>query len=125
MAATLVNVGPGVAPQRIVGHLSGTYTAATDDVTTVENVDMTNGVITITPGFMPTYVKVVNVTDRLTQEWFKGMNPGDFLETAANGDKTLETDDKLVVNATTGVVTILANGGAYTDNDTMVYEIVG
>jgi hypothetical protein len=87
------------------------------------SVTLASGVLTITVGFEPTKVKVVNVTDRLEQEWFAGMNQGDFMETASNGDKTLETDDKLVVAvANTGsgystlkpvyTVTVLANGGA-------------
>lgn len=124
MAGTASHFNPVVAPQRAVGHISGTYTAATDDFSS-DGVDVTNGVITITPGFMPSYVKVINVTDRVMQEWFKGMNTGDFIETAAAGTRTLETDDKLSVNADTGVVTITADGGAMTDNDTVVWEIVG
>lgn len=124
MAGTAFHLNPVVAPQRAVGHISGTYTAATDDFS-ADGVDVTNGVITITPGFVPTYVKVFNVTDGLTQEWFKGMNTGDFIESVAAGDKSLQTDDKLTVNASTGVVTITADGGAMTDNDTVVWEIVG
>jgi hypothetical protein len=49
------------------------------------------------PGFRPSYVKVVNVTDRITYEWMEGMNEGDYLKTVAAGTRTLETDDVLVV----------------------------
>ena len=124
MALTNTKHNPVPAPQRVSGHLSGTYTAATVTSTTV-GATIAAGVMTITPGFIPKYVKVINVTDRLTQEWYQGMNTGDFLEHAANGDTTLETDDKLTVSASTGVVVITFDGGALTDNDTMVYEIVG
>ena len=145
MTITLIKNNPSpAAPLRESGYLSGTYTAATvtnADMTTT-NSDATNGavvaagVLTITPGFRPKYVKVINVTDRLTQEWFEGMNSGDFIETAANGVRTLETDDKLVVGSDdtgsapvtiqgNGTVTITFDGGAVTDNDTMVWLIEG
>ena len=110
--------------RKVTGSLSGTYTAASVASTT-ENATIASGVMTITTGFIPKRVYVHNITDRLEQEWFQGMNTGDFIEKAAAGDKTLETDDKLTVNATTGVVTITFDGGAVTDNDTMVYEITG
>lgn len=142
MASTLKYFkNPGII-QRAFGHISGTYTAATEVASssgagspaTISNpngvlgsgssgASLAAGVLTITPGFVPNYVKVMNVTDRVTQEWFKGMAQGDFIETAANGVRTLETDDKLVVNETTGVVTVLADGTAITDNDTTVWEI--
>ena len=109
MALTTAQYDSTSVVRRAQGSLTGTYTAAD---------------ATITLGFVPTYFKVINATDRLTQEWFLGMNAGDFLETAANGDKTLETDDKLVVNSD-GTVTILANGGAITDNDTVVWVAEG
>lgn len=133
MAATLIKRNTELPIRRQSGYISGTYTAAsaTNASFTTTNSEASTqaviaaGVLTITPGFIPKYVKVINVTDRLTQEWFEGMNTGDFLETAANGDKTLETDDVLTVSATTGVVVITASGGAITDNDTVVWEING
>jgi hypothetical protein len=82
------------------------------------------GVLTITPGFIPNHVKVVNVTTRVMQEWFKGMNQGDSVDTAAAGTRTLETDDMLVVNETTGVVTVTASG-TFTDNETVAWELLG
>jgi dethiobiotin synthetase len=54
------------------------------------------------PGFKPTRVTVINVTDRITYEWFEGMNEGDYLKTVAAGTRTLETDDVLVVERDTG-----------------------
>ena len=93
-----VNCGP---VQRTQGSISGTYTAASD-VSTTTNASIAAGVLTLTLGFVPTYFKITNVTDRIMQEWYKGMNSGDYLETIANGTRSLETDDKVVVAIRTG-----------------------
>lgn len=134
-APTVARVNANDAPNRVQIVFSGTYTAATD-VYSANGITMAAGVIAINVGFVPSYVKVFNITDRLSQEWFKGMNQGDFVEAVAAGDKTLETDDQLVVAvSTTGTapvtlnpaatVTITAAGGAMTDNDTVVVLIEG
>ena len=124
----------GVA-RRTSGFLSGTYTAAsvvsettrsaTCNAEAAASVTIAAGVMTINLGWVPKYFKIMNCTDRLTQEWFQGMNQGDFIETAANGVRTLETDDQVVVVETTGVVTVTFAGGAVTDNDTVVWEAAG
>lgn len=138
-APTVTRANANGAPNRAQGSFSGTYTAATDTFTgTGSNagVALASGVITITLGFVPRYFKIINVTDRITQEWFHGMNQGDFIETAANGTRTLETDDQVVVAASTtgtapvtfepaATVTITASGGAMTDNDTVVWVAEG
>ncbi len=132
---SVVRDNPTGIAARTQGYISGTYTAATTAYDS-NGITIASGVITISVGFVPKYVKVINVTDRLTQEWFEGMNFGDFLETASNGDKTLETDNQIEVTVSnTGsapvtikpvaTVTITAGGGAMTDNDTVVWEIVG
>ncbi len=54
------------------------------------------------PGFRPKYVKVVNLTDRLTYEWCVGMAEGDYFYTIANGTRSLETNDVVVVEADAG-----------------------
>jgi hypothetical protein len=54
------------------------------------------------PGFRPKYVKAVNLTDRLTYEWYTGMAEGDYFYTIANGTRTLETNDVMVVEADSG-----------------------
>ncbi len=134
-APTVTQNIPDGAVHREQFSLSGTYTAASD-VYSSGGVTLASGVLTISVGFEPTRVQVVNVTDRVTQEWYKGMNKGDFVETAANGTRTLETDDKLVVTAAvTGAapvtvkpvftVAILADGGGFTDNDTVAIIIEG
>ena len=143
MASTLRYFKGSDVVQRHFGSLSGTYTAATDvnassgagspASISVPNgtlgqgssgANLAAGVLTITPGFIPNHVKIVNVTTRVMQEWFKGMNQGDSVDTAAAGTRTLETDDMLVVNETTGVVTVTASG-TFTDNDTVAWEILG
>ncbi|MDD3885163.1 MAG: hypothetical protein PHW66_09590 [Gallionella sp.] len=134
-----VNCGP---VQRTQGSISGTYTAATD-VSTTTNASIAAGVMTLTLGFVPTRFMIMNVTDRVKQEWFKGMNSGDYLETAADGTVTLETDDKVVVairtgaggsasqsggsadTSASGVVTVTFDSGIATDNDTVVWVAEG
>lgn len=143
MTAPTVSYARNTGPvQKASGYFKGTYTAATD-VSTTANAAMAAGVITLTLGFVPRKFKIINVTDRVMQEWFEGMNQGDYLETAANGDRTLETDDKLVVKirtgaggsvsqaggtadtAPSGVVTVTVDSGIMTDNDTIVWFAEG
>lgn len=136
-----VNCGP---VQRTQGSISGTYTAASD-VSTTNNASIAAGVLTLTLGFVPTYFKITNVTDRITQEWYKGMAANNFLETAANGVRTLETDGTANISIATrtgtggsvsqsggsadttpsGVVTVTFSGGIVTDNDTVVWVAEG
>lgn len=128
--------------QRASGSFSGTYTAASD-VSTTTNATMAAGVITLTLGFVPRYFMIENITDRVKQEWYDVMNSGDYLETAANGARSLETDDKLVITERTGsggsasqaggsadtsasgVVTITVDSGIVTDNDTVIWTAIG
>lgn len=42
-------------------------------------------------GFIPSYIRLVNLTDRITYEWFDGMTAAHSLKTAANGTMTEET----------------------------------
>ena len=44
-------------------------------------------------GFRPRYVKVVNETDRIQEEWFEGMADAEGLLQIADGTKTLITSD--------------------------------
>jgi hypothetical protein len=41
-------------------------------------------------GFTPTKVTFINVTDRVTIEWFRGMTDNTSLKTAAAGTRTVE-----------------------------------
>jgi hypothetical protein len=45
-------------------------------------------------GFTPRYLKVENVTDRISTEWYEGMAADTCIKTAANGTKTIETTNK-------------------------------
>lgn len=50
-------------------------------------------VATLSLGFVPRVFRIVNVTDRITYEWYTGMtNPG-AVKTAAVGTRTLETTE--------------------------------
>jgi hypothetical protein len=42
-------------------------------------------------GFVPRYIRVENVTDRICNEWMEGMASGHALRTVAAGTRTLET----------------------------------
>jgi hypothetical protein len=118
--------------KRAQGSFSGTYTAAD---------------FTLNVGFIPKYVMILNVTDRVKVEWWEGMNFGDYIKTAANGDTTLETDNAIEVDnvgtgdqdgAGSGTSTSIPGtkptgsifcdvsvAGSMTDNDTVVWEARG
>ena len=42
-------------------------------------------------GFVPRYIRVENITDRICNEWFAGMASGHALRTVAAGTRMLET----------------------------------
>lgn len=42
-------------------------------------------------GFTPRYIRVENVTDRISIEWHEGMTADTCVKIAANGTRTLET----------------------------------
>lgn len=50
-------------------------------------------------GFKPRMVKFVNLTDRITNEWFEGMAAGYALKTVAAGTRTLETTGGITVGS--------------------------
>lgn len=127
--------------QRAQGSVSGTYTAASD-VSATANASIAAGVLTITLGFLPTYFKLLNVTDSLMFEWYDGMNQGDYVKTIANGTRSLETGDALTITpatraggsasqsggsadtAASGVVTFTFSGLSG-DNDTLAWVAEG
>lgn len=51
--------------------------------------------VTLSLGFVPRYFKLVNLTDRITYEWYSGMatTGGAALKTIATGVRTLETTE--------------------------------
>jgi hypothetical protein len=60
---------------------------------------------TITLGFTPRYVRFVNLTDRITDEWFEGMASASSLHTVAAGTQTLETTNGIAVSGASFTLT--------------------
>jgi hypothetical protein len=60
---------------------------------------------TFTLGFAPRYIKFVNLTDRITDEWFEGMASASSLHTVAAGTLTLETTNGVAVSGNTFTLT--------------------
>jgi hypothetical protein len=60
---------------------------------------------TFTLGFTPRYVKFVNLTDRIVDEWFEGMTAANSLHDVAAGTSTLETTNGITVSGNTFTVT--------------------
>ena len=58
----------------------------------------------ITLGFSPRYVRVVNETTRVQEEWFFGMAATKTLAQAAAGTGTLDTSSLIVVTDPTAVL---------------------
>ena len=55
---------------------------------------------TFTVGFKPRYVRVMNETDRISEEWFEGMADAEGLLQIANGTRTLITSNGITPSAT-------------------------
>lgn len=60
---------------------------------------------TITLGFVPRYFKLINLTDRITDEWFEGMASASSLHAVAVGTMTLETTNGIALSGTTITLT--------------------
>lgn len=67
--------------------------------------------VEIDVGFKPKHVKWVNLTDRVTVEFYEGMTANNCLKTAAAGTQTLET--------TNGGITLTARGFQVLQNATL------
>ncbi len=52
--------------------------------------------VSVTTGFKPRYIKLINLTDRITQEWTADMAATHTLNTAADGTMTDNTGSLLV-----------------------------
>jgi phosphatidylserine synthase len=61
--------------------------------------------LTITLGFTPRYVRFVNLTDRITDEWFEGMASASSLHAVAVGTLTLETTNGIAVSGSSFTLT--------------------
>lgn len=49
-------------------------------------------------GFVPRYVRVDNVTDRILLEWYEGMTSAHAVKTLAAGTRSLETSGGVTVS---------------------------
>jgi len=59
--------------------------------------DSAGGAASLTLGFEPRKIEVVNETDRVTWEWYKGQATANGIATAAAGTRTLETSGLITV----------------------------
>lgn len=59
-------------------------------------------------GFKPRLVQLINLTDRITEEWFEGMAATNVLHTVAAGTRTIDANSLIVVNSD-GTVTVKAS----------------
>lgn len=78
--------------------------------------------VTIPLGFVPRVVRLHNVTDRISQEWFEGMAAASALNTIAAGTRTLDLTTGPTVDAF-GNVTFPAT--AMLASKTFYYEAIG
>lgn len=62
-------------------------------------------IVTITLGFEPRYFKLVNLTDRICDEWFEGMASASSLHVIAAGTQTLELVNGVAVAGKTVTLT--------------------
>jgi hypothetical protein len=60
---------------------------------------------TFTLGFAPRVVRFHNLTDRISDEWYEGMDPASSLHSVAAGTRTLETTNGIAVSGNTFTVT--------------------
>lgn len=69
-----------------------------------------SGSILVNVGFTPRWVKVVDVTDATTYEWFADMPATDSLKTVTGGTMTIDTNSAIVTNGAQVTVTEVATG---------------
>ena len=78
---------------------------------------------TITLGFNPKYVKVTNLTDRVTSEWFEDTGNTAQLLTVAAGTRTYAATG---ISVADNVITVtVATAGLETDDDAVYWEAWG
>lgn len=99
----------GDAPANAVGRITFDGTAITAADYVVQSL-----------GFTPRYIKVENVTDRISVEWYEGMAADTCIKTAAAGTKTLETTNKgLTVCDTDGTANTTGRAFKISQNATL------
>lgn len=86
----IVSAASGVVPKFACGSLATSGTAADT---------------AITLGFKPRYFKILNITDRLQDEWYEGMLPDHAVHTAVDGTVSHSTSNGFTIadSATTWV----------------------
>ena len=99
--------------QRVTGWIIP-VTVATD-VSTTTNASFSSSVLTLTLGFAPKHILLINTTSGSQQEWFEGMTSTQCIETITNGSPSLETD---VFTVTVGDAAGGSNGGGGTADST-------
>ena len=80
----------------ITNHATGSFTG--DGATT-----------TVTLGFTPRVIRVVNATDRITDEYFEGLAASNVIHTVAAGTRTLDTGGHITIGTTFNGFTIHAD----------------
>lgn len=66
--------------------------------------DATAAAITVTVGFKPRYVKIVNVTSGDSEEWFEGMAAASGFKKVAAGTHSLITSNGVTVGDRTFII---------------------
>ena len=110
LAVAQANVTSGVCYSS--GSRTGTRTAAD---------------FTITLGFSPKYIKITNLTDRISAEWYAENGNATQLKTVAAGTRTLEACG-ISVSVADGLATVSVDvsvANVETDNDVTVWEAWG
>lgn len=109
----------------VVHHASGALTAA-DVSVDFPTSGVANSPLVLTLGFVPTYFKLLNVTDGVSGEWYEGMTAGYYQLSVIAGDKTyVNTNAAFTVNSD-GTVSIETDTNVLlTDADLTVWEARG
>jgi hypothetical protein len=55
--------------------------------------------MSITTGFTPRYIRVINQTTNLQYEWYEGMTAGHMIQTATAGTRTAPTSNGFTVTS--------------------------
>ena len=89
MAITQSQQGPGVITQIATGKFTDTAGSP--------------ALMTITPGFNPRYIRVLNFTTRVEHEWRDGMGATESLKTLAAGTRSLDTNSAILIVPATAI----------------------
>lgn len=115
MATTIVSQSNA---DSVVNHA---VISATTDATTA-------AAMTFPLGFTPRVVRVHNLTDRISDEWFEGMAAASSLHTIATGVRTLITADGITVipqNNAGGGASIMLDANTMVASKVFAIEAIG